>query len=234
MQIHNITQQKSNLKEAVHTGLLGQTRTTTKEFPSASKQSETRPINPAQFNQQLTAVQKQWRAVVNYHKQQLGVTLGDMVNSRSPGTLRQAARDIVEQRILAGNPQLATVQQFDDKAGTNYAEQITRLINLLADDPDGSGTEQYWRQLLLKCQAVQWMALKGIPEQGQQQSTTTLTPQGEVERQRFAGAAQQALAAVPGIRTMPVPPTGNPHLNALLAAMGILRGYVPPQEGQTQ
>lgn len=234
MQIHNITWGRPELKEATHQGLIGQTRTTTREFPAASSQSETRPINPAQFSHQLSAVRKQWRAVVNYHKQQLGVELGDMINSRSPGVLRQAAGDIVEKRLLAGNPQLATIQQFDSKAGTNYAEEITRLINLIADDPDGSGTDQYWRQLLLKCQAVQWMALKGIPEQGQQQSTTTLTPQGEVERQRFAGAAQQALAAVPGIRTMPVPPTGNPHLNALLAAMGILRGYVPPQEGQQQ
>jgi hypothetical protein len=118
--------------------------------------------------------------------------------------------------------------------GTNYADQITRLMNVIADDPGSSGTDQAWYQLLLKIQAVQWMALKGVPEAAAQQSTTKLTTQGEVERQRFAGAAQQAMAAVPSIRTMPVPPTGNPHLNALLAAMGILRGYVPPQPEQQQ
>ena len=107
-------------------------------------------------------------------------------------------------------------------------------MNIIADDPGSSGTDQAWYQLLLKIQAVQWMAIKGVPEAAAQQSTTKLTTQGEIERQRFAGAAQQALGAVPSIRTMPVPPTGNPHLNALLAAMGILRGYVPPQPEQQQ
>ena len=234
MEIHELTWQRRRVEEATHSGFVGPTRTTALEFPPGSKESETYAINPEQFRSQLDAVRKLWHHTVEYQKQQLGVTNADMINQRSKGALRAAVNDIVEQRLLAGNPQLATISQFDQKAGTNYAEEITRLMNVIADDPGSSGTDQAWYRLLLKIQAVQWMAIKGVPEAAAQQSTTKLTTQGEIERQKFAGAAQQALGAVPGIRTMPVPPTGNPHLNALLAAMGILRGYVPPQPEQQQ
>lgn len=221
---------KTRLRE--QTGLIGDTKVTARQVPPGSDESETTIINPALFRQQLNTAMKAWRTTVDYQMTQMNLNRADSINSQAPGMLRSVVRDIVERRILGGNPQLATISQYDAKAGTTYADEITRYINAIADDPDGSGVEQNWYQLLLRLQAVQWMSIKGIPEAAPQQSTTQLTPQGEIERQRFAGAAQQALAAVPSIRTMPVPPTGNPHLNALLAAMGILRGYVPPAQGE--
>ena len=221
---------KTRLRE--QTGLIGDTKVTARQVPPGSDESETTIINPALFRQQLNTAMKAWRTTVDYQMTQMNLNRADSINSQAPGMLRGVVRDIVERRILGGNPQLATISQYDAKAGTTYADEITRYINAIADDPDGSGVEQNWYQLLLRLQAVQWMSIKGIPEAAPQQSTTQLTPQGEIERQRFAGAAQQALAAVPSIRTMPVPPTGNPHLNALLAAMGILRGYVPPAQGE--
>lgn len=221
---------KTRLRE--QTGLIGDTKVTARQVPPGSDESETTIINPALFRQQLNTAMKAWRTTVDYQMTQMNLNRADSINSQAPGMLRGVVRDIVERRILGGNPQLATISQYDAKAGTTYADEITRYINAIADDPDGSGVEQNWYQLLLRLQAVQWMSIKGIPEAAPQQSTTQLTPQGEIERQRFAGAAQQALSAVPSIRTMPVPPTGNPHLNALLAAMGILRGYVPPAQGE--
>lgn len=231
MEIHELTLRRQRIKEDGE-GLIGRTPVTSRQVPPGSDESKTTIINPALFRQQLDAVTQDWDATVKYQMSQMGIQRADMINRRSPGLLRQTIKDIVERKVLGGNPQLSTVADFDAKAGTNYAEEITRYMNAIADDPDGSGVSQAWYQLLLRLQAVQWMAIKGIPEATQQQSTVQLTPQGEVERQRFAGAAQQALAAVPNIRTMPVPPTGNPHLNALLAAMGILRGYVPPAQGE--
>ena len=229
MEIHEFTRRR--LREDGE-GLIGKTAVTSRDVPPGSDESDTTIINPALFRKQLDTALRAWSATVNYQQQQMGVNRADAINQRAPGMLRQAVQDIVERKILGGNPQLSTIAQYDAKAGTNYADQITRYINAIADDPSGSGVQQSWYQLLLKLQAVQWMAIKGIPEAAPQQSTVKLTPQGEIERQRFGGAAQQALAAVPNIRTMPVPPTGNPHLNALLAAMGILRGYVPPAQGE--
>ena len=231
MEIHEFTGRR--LREQGE-GLIGSTKVTTRQVPPGSDESETTIINPALFRQQLNTATKDWKALIDYQMSQMNIRRADEINSRAPGMLRQAVQDIVEKKILGGNPQLSTVASYDAKAGTTYSDEITRYINAIADDPGGSGTQQYWYQLLLRLQAVQWMSIKGIPEAAPQQSTVQLTPQGEIERQRFAGAAQQALAAVPSMRTMPVPPTGNPHLNALLAAMGMLRGYVPPAQGEQQ
>lgn len=232
MEIHELTQRHPQIHEQ-SASLIGRTAVTARQVPPGSDVSAHKVINPPVFQQQLDLVIKLWTDTVAYHESQLGTNRAEDINRQRPGLLRQTVRDIVEQRILRGNPQLASIAAYDRKAGTNLAEQITRLINAIADDPGSSGTNQAWRNLLLKLQSVQWMALKGIPEQSAQGSGTTLTTQGEIERQRFAQAAQYALAAVPSIRTMPVPPTANPHLNALLAAMGILRGYQPPaQENQ--
>lgn len=231
MEINELTRRR--IKEQGE-GLIGDTKVTSRQIPPGSDESETTIINPALFRQQLDLATRSWKTLVDYQMSQMNLRRPDEINSRAPGMLRNAVRDIVETKILGGNPQLSTISAYDAKAGTTYADEITRYINAIADDPGGSGTQQYWYQLLLRLQAVQWMSIKGIPEATQQQSTVQLTPQGEVERQRFAGAAQQAMAAVPSIRTMPVPPTGNPHLNALLAAMGILRGYVPPAQGEQQ
>lgn len=172
-----------------------------------------------------------WQQAVQAKLQEFKVSDASELPRRE---IETTLKNYIEQRLLAGRQSIDTLQ--GQPAITNSIKQTmqTIVLNTLDNKWKSPNTADAWMRLvkglrIAQSQDVRQLAATGqIPGAATGGGGITLNSQTERLSQLVAPYTASIARVLPSnFNSTQVPPTNNPSVNAILANLGLLKGYNP-------
>ena len=242
MEIHEITQRKHKAKQldevnfsAIPGALAGIakqaiTGQTTTAVPGQER-NVAYDVTDDLVKQQANSAYQTWQQAVQAKLQEFGVSDASKLSRRE---IETTLKNYVEQRLLDGRQSIDTLQ--GQPAITNSIKQTmqTIVLNTLSNDWKDPKTADAWMRLvkglrIAQSQDVRQMSATGqLPGAAAGGGGISLNPQTQRIAQQIAPYTTQMARLLPtNYNSAQVPPTNNATVNAILANLGLLKGYNP-------
>jgi hypothetical protein len=242
MEIHEITQRKHKSKKldevnfgAIPGALAGiakqaVTGQTTSAVPG-QEQNVAYKVTDDLVKQQANSAYQTWQQAVRAKLQEFGVSDASKLSRRE---IETTLKNYVEQRLMAGQQNIDSLKAQPTITNTIRQTMETIVLNTLDNKWQDPTTGDAWMRLVKNLRMSQFQGVKQMTASGQVSGPAaggggiTLNPQTlRIAQQIAPYTAQMARLLPTNYNSAQVPPTANATVNAILANLGLLKGYNP-------